>query len=433
MANCWFDAASPRRAAGRASLQPDCVTVMYAMYQLQSDVLDLQRDTALQFSRLMRALTGSAGPGFFRQAEIGCELFANLKFKHSQPPFGIETVMVDGREVSITEEPIMSTAFGTLLHFRKNEAAAGKATPKVLVVAPLSGHFATLLRDTVRVMLCDHDVFITNWHNARDIDCAAGRFGFEDYVDHLIDFLNALGPNSHVLAVCQPCVQVLAAAALMAEDRHPAQPRSMTLMAGPVDTRSNPTAVNELALGKSLDWFERQLISAVPARHVGAGRRVYPGFVQLSAFMSMNMNKHKKAYSDLYQHLLNGEREKAQIIQNFYDEYFSVLDLPAEFYLETVDLVFQRALLAKGELTHRGRHVDPGKIRRTALLTVEAERDDICGFGQTAAAHDLCSALPPYMKRHHMQPGAGHYGVFSGRRWETQVYPVVRNMILAAG
>ena len=405
---------------------------MYAMYQLQSDVLDLQREAALEFSRLIRAFRGPAGPGFFRQAEIGCELFATLKFKHSQPPFAIETVTVDGREVSITEVPILSSAFGTLLHFRKNEPVSGKATPKVLIVAPLSGHFATLLRDTVRVMLRDHDVFITNWHNARDIDCAAGRFGFEDYVDHLIDFIGAMGPKSHVLAVCQPCVQVLAAVALMAEDRHPAQPRSMTLMAGPVDTRSNPTTVNELALGKTLDWFERQLISPVPPMHAGAGRRVYPGFVQLSAFMSMNVDKHKKAYSDLYQHLINGEHEKARAIQNFYDEYFAVLDLPAEFYLETVDLVFQRALLAKGELTHRGRRVDPGKIRRIALLTVEGERDDICGFGQTAAAHDLCSALPPYMKRHHMQPGSGHYGVFSGRRWETQVYPVVSNMILAA-
>ena len=242
-----------------------------------------------------------------------------------------------------------------------------------------------------------------------------------------------MGPNSHVLAVCQPCVQVLAAVAVMAENRHISQPRSMTLMAGPVDTRSSPTEVNKLAVSKPLEWFEQQLIDSVPWMHRGAGRRVYPGFVQLSAFMSMNRSKHEKAYSDLYRHLTLGELDKAEAIQNFYNEYLAVLDLPAEFYLETVDIVFQRALLATGELTHRGNRVDPSKIRRTALLTVEAERDDICGFGQTAAAQDLCTALPPYMKRHHMQPGVGHYGIFSGRRWENQVYPVVRNMILAAG
>jgi polyhydroxyalkanoate depolymerase len=303
--------------------------------------------------------------------------------------------------------------------------------PKVLVVSPLSGHFATLLRDTVRTLLPDHDVYITDWHNARDIALSAGRFGFAEYVDHVIAFLDAIGTRAHVLSVCQPCVQVVAAVALMAEDNHPAQPRSMTLMAGPVDVRTSPTKVNELAMSKSLAWFERNLISRVPWMHPGALRRVYPGFVQLSAFMAMNMDRHTKAHANLYGHLARGENAEAQAIKSFYDEYFAVLDMPAEFFLETVDFVFQRALLARGELTHRGRQVDPSAIRRTALLTVEGERDDICGFGQTAAAHDLCTGLKPYMKRHHMQPGVGHYGVFSGRRWETQIYPIVRNMILA--
>jgi polyhydroxyalkanoate depolymerase len=407
--------------------------MFYLMYQSWSDLLALQCYTAAQVSGALDTLPRRPGPDLMRPARAGYELLSSFQFSHRQPAFGIGRVTVDGRDVRISEEVLSSTAFGSLLHFRKELAPDSlQSMPKVLVVAPLSGHFATLLRDTVRVLLQDHDVYITNWHNARDIRPSAGRFGFEEYVDHVIRFLETLGPQSHVLAVCQPCVQVLAAVAIMAADLNPAQPRSMTLMAGPVDTRSNPTAVNELATGKPLSWFERTLISAVPWMHRGAGRRVYPGFVQLCAFMSMNMDKHRKAYQDFYQHLLKSETEKAQSIRRFYDEYFAVLDLPAEFYLETIDIVFQRALLAKGELQHRGRLVEPSKIRRTALLTVEAERDDVCGFGQTAAAQDLCSALPPFMKRHHMQPGAGHYGVFSGRRWETQVYPVVRNMILAA-
>jgi poly(3-hydroxybutyrate) depolymerase len=407
--------------------------MMYALYQLQCDLLYLPRTAAVGLSGLTRALDAATGIDVFRPLRAGCELFARMNFHHTQPPFGIDTVPVDGHDVSVTEEATLTTAFATLLHFRKHcEDTPAKTMPKVLVVAPLSGHFATLLRDTVRVLLPEHDVYITNWHNARDVGRTAGRFGFEEYVDHLIRFMEALGPRSHVVAVCQPCVQVLAAVALMAEDQNPAQPRSMTLMAGPVDTRSNPTAVNKLASSHSLAWFEEKLISSVPWSYAGAGRRVYPGFVQLNAFMSMNLGKHVKAFQDLYLDLVQGDGEKARTIRTFYDDYFAVLDLPAEFYLETIDIVFQRALLAKGDLTHRGRRVDPSKIRRTALLTVEAERDDICGFGQTAAAHDLCSALPPYMKRHHMQPGAGHYGVFSGRRWQTQVYPVVRNMILAA-
>jgi polyhydroxyalkanoate depolymerase len=233
------------------------------------------------------------------------------------------------------------------------------------------------------------------------------------------------------MAVCQPCVAVLVAAAVMAQAGNPAQPRSMTLMAGPVDVRCNPTEVNELSMAKPLTWFEHNLISRVPWMHAGALRRVYPGFLQLSAFMAMNMDRHAKAHENLYHHLAKGEHAEAQAIKSFYDEYFAVLDLPAEFYLETIDIVFQRALLARGELTHRGRKVEPRAIRRTALLTVEGERDDICGFGQTAAAHDLCTGLKPYMKRHHMQPGVGHFGVFSGRRWETQIYPIVRNMILS--
>ncbi|ADP70205.1 polyhydroxyalkanoate depolymerase, intracellular [Rhodomicrobium vannielii ATCC 17100] len=366
--------------------------------------------------------------GTIRQYAAACELISRSTLTHTRPPYGIKSVRVDNRDVAVTEEPLAKTPFGTLLRFRKD---IDVAQPRVLVVAPLSGHFATLLRNTVETLLQDHDVCITDWHNARDVPLSAGRFGFEDYIDHLIQWMRVIGPGGHVVAVCQPCVQVLAAVAIMAQSGDPAKPRSMTLMAGPIDTRINPTKVNELATEKPMSWFESKLISRVPYPHPGAGRRVYPGFVQLTAFMSMNMERHKKAHLDLYKHLAEGEVEKAQSIKTFYDEYFAVLDLTAEFYLETVAWVFQEARLARGELTYRGEKVDPGAIRRTMLLTVEGERDDICAIGQTTAAHDLCTGLRPHMKRHHLQAGVGHYGVFSGRRWESQVYPQVRNTILA--
>jgi polyhydroxyalkanoate depolymerase len=301
----------------------------------------------------------------------------------------------------------------------------------MLVVAPLSGHFATLLRNTVQTLSRDHDVYITDWKNARDVPLREGRFGFEDYIDYVIRCLETIGPGAHVLAVCQPCVQTLAAVSLMAEDRNPAVPRSMTLMAGPIDTRVNPTAVNTLATSHPIEWFENNLIFRVPFRLRGAGRKVYPGFVQLFAFMSMNMDRHIDAHRALYRHLADGGIDEAEAIMSFYDEYFSVLDLPAEFYIETVRTVFQEASLAKGELTHRGRAVNPAAIRRTALLTVEGERDDICSVGQTAAAHELCTGLRPHLKRHHLQPGVGHYGTFSGKRWDGQIYPMIRNLVLA--
>jgi polyhydroxyalkanoate depolymerase len=282
----------------------------------------------------------------------------------------------------------------------------------------------------VRTLLADHDVYITDWHNGRDVSLAEGAFSFDDYVAHLIRFLEQIGPGAHVVAVCQPCVQAMVAAAVMAEDDNPAQPASMTLMAGPIDTRIAPTKVNDLAKGKPISWFENKLIARVPSRYKGARRRVYPGFIQLSAFLAMNMDRHVKAHVDLFHNLAGGEVEKANQVKAFYDEYFAVLDLPAEFYLETVQWVFQDHLLPKGLMTYRGRTVNPGAIRKTAILTVEGERDDICAVGQTMAAHDLASSLKPFRKKHHLQAGVGHYGVFSGRKWENQVYPIVRNMIL---
>jgi poly(3-hydroxybutyrate) depolymerase len=374
-------------------------------------------------------MNGSADLPAVRQMMAAMELATRAKLTHHRPPFAINEVMVDNRMANVTEEVALRLPFGDLLHFKKDTDAP---QPRVLIVAPLSGHFATLLRSLIKTMLPEHDVCITDWHNARDVGTSDGRFGFDDYLGHLVTWLEHMGPGVHVVAVCQPCVQVLGAAAVMAEAKSPAQPRSMTLMAGPIDTRVNPTKVNELANGKPIRWFESNLIATVPARYPGGGRRVYPGFVQLSAFMSMNLDRHRKAHIDLYQHLANGDLAKAQPTIDFYDEYFAVLDLTAEFYLETVQWIFQEARLATGALTYRGQPVNPKAIRRTALLTVEGERDDICSLGQTVAAHDLCTGLRPHLKRHHLQPGAGHYGVFSGKRWEEQVYPQVRNLILAS-
>jgi poly(3-hydroxybutyrate) depolymerase len=326
----------------------------------------------------------------------------------------------------VHEEVVLAAPFATLLRFAKPGAPA---QPKVLVVAPMSGHFATLLRDTVRTLLADHDVYVTDWLNVRDVPLSVGRFGLDEYTQTLIDFLAAMGPGASLLAVCQPCVASLAAVAIMSEDSHPATPVSLTLMAGPIDCRISPTVVNKLATEKPIEWFEQNLISTVPWRYPGAGRRVYPGFVQLSAFMSMNKERHANAFQQYYQHLVEGEFEQAEITRTFYEEYMAVADLAADFYLETVRLVFQEYALPKGELMFKGRRVNPAAIRRTALLTVEGERDDICAIGQTMAAQDLASSLRPYMRTHYVQPNVGHYGVFSGKRWQNHIYPVVRDVI----
>ena len=367
-----------------------------------------------------------------RRISAACIVFASAQVTHRRPDFGITSVMLDDgageRQVLVHEEAVHVAPFCTLLRFRK-DGAEQLAQPRVLVVAPMSGHFATLLRDTVRTMLPDHDVYITDWHNSRDVPLSDGPFGLEHYTRYLIDFLAVMGEGAHMLAVCQPCVPALAAAAIMAEDRHPAAPRSLTLMAGPVDVRISPTEVNRLATSKPYEWFEHNLISAVPRRHPGGGRQVYPGFMQLTAFMSMNLERHMEAFRGLYRDLAGGDLEKAAVTRAFYAEYFAVLDMPAEFYLETIRDVFQHPALACGSFRFEGREVRPGAIRRTALLTVEGERDDICALGQTMAAHDLCTGIPAFLKSHHMQAGVGHYGVFSGRRWAQQTYPIVRELI----
>ena len=401
--------------------------MLYQTYQNQSDLLSPLRLLAQSASAALW-LNRTEGT-FVRKSSALMEVLSRLRLTHSRPAYNIDSVKVGEQTVAVTEEVVLTLPFGSLLRFKKDLPADQPRHPPVLLVAPLSGHFATLLRETARTLLQDHDVHITDWHNARDVSLRHGDFSLDDYIDHMIGYLQAMGPGAHVVAVCQPCVAALAATAIMAEDDDPAQPRSLTLMAGPVDCRVNPTGVNTLATSKPIEWFEKNLISRVPMPHAGHGRRVYPGFIQLSAFLSMNLERHKKSFQDLYRHLVAGELEKADAIRLFYDEYFAVNDLPAEFYLETVEKVFQTYDLPLGKLTYRGRLVNPAAIRRTALMTVEGERDDICAVGQTVAAQDLCTGVRPYMRTHHIQTGVGHYGVFSGRKWEQQIYPRVRDMI----
>ena len=402
--------------------------MLYQAYQAQSDIMGPVRKFAgMAMQSMGERLNGSARPSVLSNLTAAYELIARAGLTHTRPPYGIDSITVGNREVAVTEEAADVTPFGTLLHFKKD---IDQEQPRVLLIAPLSGHFATLLRATVRTMLAEHDVYITDWHNAREVATAEGRFGFDDYTGHLIRFLEKIGPGAHMVAVCQPCVSALVAASVMAQGDNPAQPRSMTLMAGPIDTRVNPTKVNELAKGKPIEWFEKNLIAEVPYRYGGGGRKVYPGFVQLAAFMSMNMERHLKAHRELYEHIAKGDEAKAAQTKAFYDEYFAVLDLAAEFYLETVKLVFQDHALPLGQLTYDNQKVEPAAIKRTMLFTVEGEKDDICAVGQTLAAHDLCSSLRPYRKRHHMQAGVGHYGVFSGRTWQNQIYPMVKNVIL---
>jgi poly(3-hydroxybutyrate) depolymerase len=408
---------------------PGTTTMLYQAYQLQSD-LTLPLRMLAEGTAASHWSKGTGGAAL-RAVAAANEVLARMRLTHSRPDFGIATVTCAGHEVAVTEQVILSRPFGNLLQFRRSLPIDLPEQPRVLVVAPLSGHFATLLRETVRTLLQDHEVFITDWNNARDVSLRHGPFGLDEYIQYMMDFIETVGPATHVVAVCQPCVGALAATALLAENDSMAQPRSLTLMAGPVDCRVNPTAVNRLASSKPIEWFAKNLISLVPLAHAGRMRRVYPGFVQLSAFMSMNIERHKQQYRDLYRYLVDGDVEKADAIRTFYREYLAVNDLPAEFYLQTVERVFQTCDLARGTLTWRGRRVDPAAIRRTALMTVEGERDDICAVGQTVAAQDLCGSIRPYLKTHHVQTGVGHYGVFSGRRWQEQIYPRVRDMIHA--
>jgi len=406
--------------------------MLYAAYEAHRAALDGARAVsraAMDGLDLLPAAVAGLEP--VRRLRAAHQIFVDTAVTHSRLPFGIDKVGVGSDVVAVHEQAVARTPFCTLLRFVKDLPAQAPAQPRVLLVAPMSGHFATLLTGTVRTLLPDHDVYITDWHNARDVGLEHGPFGLDEFVDHVVEFLAVLGPRAHVLAVCQPVVPVLAAVALMAEDRNIAQPASMTLVAGPVDVDVSPTQVNALATDAPPGWFRDTVITTVPPPHAGAGRLVYPGFLQLTGFVAMNPRRHLDAHVGLYEALVAGDRARSQATREFYDEYLAVADLPAEIYLDTIEQTFRQNRLARGELTWRGRPVRPDRITRTGLLTVEGENDDICGPGQTMAAHELCTRIPPFRRRHHLQAGVGHFGVFSGRRWEGQVYPTVRSFIAA--
>lgn len=395
--------------------------MLYSLYETQQVALSSWRMAAglgQSMLSLMPKVWTDSPVG--RMQSAWCEMVVDTKIRHRRPPFRI---------AGADEVVAAATPFARLLHFDKNTSRPG---PRVLIVAALSGHFSTLMRETVQTMLADHDVYLVDWNNARDIPLADGRFGLEEYIEHVVDFVEKLGPDTHVVAVCQPGPAVLAATAILAERASGAQPRSLTLMAAPIDTSVSPNSINDLATRTPLSFFADRVVMAVPMGRPGVGRKVYPGFLQLSAFMSMNPDRHMDQHRALFWDLVTGKAAEAGAIRQFYDEYFSVLDMDADFYLETIDAVFQRNLLARGELDWHGRRVDPAAIETTALLTVEGERDDICGAGQTHAAHDLVPDIPRSRKKRYIAQGVGHYGVFSGHRWTEETYPVVRDFIAAS-
>jgi polyhydroxyalkanoate depolymerase len=398
----------------------------YNAYLAMADTGDRVRLLAANSGAILNAWSSKPFASPWRRMAAYYELVALAGFTHERPDYGIDSIEERGERRTVTQRRATGTPFCQLLHFQRE---GGADDAKILLVAPMSGHFATLLRGTIRTLLQDHQVFVTDWVNPRNVKLDEGAFSLADYTQHLIDFISFIGEGCHVVAVCQPTVSALCATAIMAADGSNLVPASLTLMAGPIDARIAPSKVNDLAREKPIEWFRDNLIGVVPDKFEGRGRRVYPGFLQLCAFMSMNAERHAKSFVDLFHHRVEGDLEKADAISDFYKEYFAIMDMTADFYLETVDEVFQRCLLPQGEMMFKGRKIDLRAIRKTFLLTIEGEKDDICTVGQTLAAQDLCSGLRPYMKTHHLQPGVGHYGVFNGRRWEKQVYPVVRNHI----
>ncbi len=368
---------------------------------------------------------------FGRSFAASLEMFERGTRRYGKPHFGIADTISDDELVAVEEVEVLARSFGRLVNFRKMREAQAKPEHKLLIVAPMSGHYATLLRGTVEAMLQHYDVYITDWVDARTVPLTHGTFDLDDYVDYVADFLRHLGPDTSVMAVCQPSVPVMAAVSLMNAANDPAAPRTMILMGGPIDTRRNPTAVNKLAEEKGADWFRNNVIMRVPAPHAGMMRDVYPGFLQLGGFMTMNLDRHVDAHRELFWHLVEGDGDSADKHREFYDEYMSVMDLTADFYLQTVEKVFVNHDLPRGTLTHRNQLVDPSKITRTALMTIEGERDDISGVGQTEAAQDLCSNLPPDKKLHYLQKGVGHYGVFNGSRFRKEIVPRIVEFVNA--
>lgn len=366
-----------------------------------------------------------------RSIAATAELFERTTRRYGKPKFDLPTTTVDWKTVAVTEKTVWSRPFCNLINFERALPARRRKDPKLLIVAPMSGHYATLLRGTVEAMLPYADVHITDWADARMVPVSDGKFDLDDYIDYVIDMLHALGPDTHVIAVCQPSVPVLAAVAIMEARGDRLVPSTMTLMGGPIDTRRNPTAVNLLAEEKGIDWFRDNVIMQVPWPNPGFMRNVYPGFLQLSGFMSMNLDRHITAHKDFFMHLVKNDGDGAEKHRDFYDEYLAVMDLTAEFYLQTVETVFVRQALPKGEMKHRGEPVDPSVIRNVALLTVEGENDDISGVGQTKAAHDLCANIPDEKRVHYLQKGVGHYGVFNGSRFRSEIAPRISDFMVS--
>ena len=349
------------------------------------------------------------------------DVFAHAAAPRGKPDFGLDHTIIDGKPVAVTEEIVLRKPFGQLKHFVREGVSTG---PKLLIVAPMSGHYATLLRGTVERMLPAADVYITDWRDAKLVPLSDGSFDLDDYIDYLIEFMELIGPGGHMLAVCQPSVPCYAMACLMSADKHPCRPKTLTMMGGPIDTREAPTAVNTLATERPHSWFENNVIATIPATYPGAGRRVYPGFLQLSGFMTMNLGNHMMSHYEMFKHLVQGDDDSANLTKDFYDEYRSVCDMTAEFYLQTIDVVFQDHSLPKGTMTHRGRPVDPAAITDIAILAIEGKRDDISGLGQTKAALKIATKLPAAKKKY-LVADAGHYGIFNGSKWRNQIAPVL--------
>ncbi|WP_354553605.1 polyhydroxyalkanoate depolymerase [Kaistia defluvii] len=402
----------------------------YQLYELNHAAMSPMRAAADMFGLLLKnPLNPMSQTPLGRNWQAGLELFERTTRRYAKPSFDLPTTLVGGMRVPVTEHVVWHKPFCDLIHFER-QLERPRRDPKLLIVAPMSGHYATLLRGTVEAMMPRHDVYITDWIDARMVPLADGSFDLDDYIDYLVEMLHFLGDDVHVVAVCQPAVPVLAAVALMEAAGDRFAPRSMTLMGGPIDTRINPTAVNEMAQGKSLDWFAENVVMKVPFPHAGCMRDVYPGFLQLSGFMSMNLDRHVTAHQDLFKHLVAGDGDSATKHRDFYDEYLAVMDLTAEFYLQTVETVFITHALPKGTMTHRGVPVDLTAVRNVALLTVEGENDDISGVGQTEAAQHLCINIPDNMRAHYMQPKVGHYGVFNGSRFRAEIAPRISDFVL---
>ena len=406
--------------------------MLYNAYELQRTMLS---GAAAWASVGAEMLTNPALPmGYFGLGPVmasALDVFAHATAPRGKPDFDIETVEVAGKDHAITESIVLHRPFGNLLRFERDDLPAD--APRLLVVAPMSGHYATLLRGTVARMLESSVVYVTDWADAKMVPQSAGRFDLDDYIDYLIDFLDHIGPGAHVLAVCQPSVPAYAAAAVMGKHKHPCRPATLTMMGGPIDTREAPTSVNDVAMNQPLSWFEHNVVATVPLTYPGAGRRVYPGFLQLAGFMAMNLGNHMMSHYGMFKHLVEGDGESAAATKAFYDEYRAVCDMTADFYLQTVEHVFQKHSLPKGEFVHRGEVIDLGAIRDTALLAVEGEKDDISGIGQTRAALHLAPNLPESKKKYYLAESVGHYGIFNGSKWRTRIAPVLEDWMREHG